>query len=108
MTGSVISIFALLMTCLSTTLSVSAAHYVVDANNAAASDSEAGSAEKPFKTITRAVKDLKPSGTVTIQAGVYREAVAVKASGARPTGPSPSRRPPRAMKAGLSLWAATW
>jgi hypothetical protein len=60
---------------------LSAAEYVVDQRNPAASDEGPGSAAKPFKTISKAVAALQPGDRVLIKAGVYRENVVVKAAG---------------------------
>ncbi|MCD6508158.1 right-handed parallel beta-helix repeat-containing protein [Candidatus Poribacteria bacterium] len=57
--------------------------YVVDANHPKASDRNPGTEELPFKTIGRAVTDLKPGDVVLIKAGVYRESVTIKASGTK-------------------------
>ena len=55
--------------------------YVVDPNHPKASDRNPGTEQLPFKTIGRAVKDLKPGDVVLIKAGVYRESVTIKANG---------------------------
>lgn len=53
------------------------------AQTAAASDENAGTEAAPWKTVSRAAsaKELKPGDTVLIHSGVYRESVAVAASG---------------------------
>ncbi len=49
--------------------------YYVDGKNPKASDSNFGSAEKPFKTISRAAESLKPGERVIIKSGTYREKI---------------------------------
>lgn len=51
--------------------------------NPAASDSNSGSREKPFKTIGAAAAQVHPGDKVIIHGGDYREAVAIKASGTK-------------------------
>ena len=46
-----------------------------------ASDANPGTAEAPFLTIGRAVREVQPGDTVTIETGVYREAVRIETSG---------------------------
>ena len=54
-----------------------AATYVVDGQHPQAADENPGStAERPFKTIGKAVRAVQPGDVVVIQPGVYREAVA--------------------------------
>lgn len=55
--------------------------FIVDTNHSKASDTNPGIEKLPFKTITRAVKNLKPGDVVLIKAGVYRESVIIKANG---------------------------
>jgi len=55
--------------------------YVVDINHPQASDENPGTEEKPFKSISRAVKELKPGDVVLIKAGKYRESVTIQANG---------------------------
>ncbi len=55
--------------------------FFVDQNSPFASDNNPGTETLPFKTISRAVKRLKPGDKVFIKAGVYREAITIKASG---------------------------
>ena len=57
------------------------AAYVVAQLHPAASDDNPGSADKPFKTIGAAVKNVKPGDTVVIETGVYREFVKIETSG---------------------------
>ena len=52
--------------------------FFVDGPSAAASDDNPGSADKPFKTINRGLKELKPGDTLTVRAGTYREGVRIK------------------------------
>ncbi len=49
------------------------AEYFVDQGHAAASDENPGAADRPFKTINRSFKGLKPGDTVWVKKGVYRE-----------------------------------
>ncbi len=61
-----------------------AATYVVDGRAPNASDTNAGSEEAPWRTISRAgsAAELKPGDTVLVRAGVYREHVSITVSGA--------------------------
>ncbi len=59
-----------------------AATYVVDQAAPAAADNNAGTEEKPFKTIQHAANSAKPGDTVYVMAGKYDERVKVKTSGA--------------------------
>ena len=61
----------------------SGATYYVDGQLSDASDDHPGTAEAPWKTISRAAaaEELRPGDTVVIRAGVYREHVEVKVSG---------------------------
>lgn len=58
---------------------VLATEYLVAQQNPAASDDNAGTPDKPFKTINRGIKVLKAGDTLTIGKGVYREQVVVAA-----------------------------
>ena len=58
-----------------------AATYVVNRRHPQAGDENAGTAEEPFKTIGRAAQAVRAGDTVIIRGGVYRESVAVEASG---------------------------
>ena len=60
-----------------------AATYHVDGVSKAASDGNAGTAESPWKTLSRAAaaKELKGGDEVIIHAGIYREHVQLKVSG---------------------------
>lgn len=55
--------------------------YIVAQLHPAASDENPGTSDKPFKTISRAVKEVKPGDTVVIEDGVYRESVKITTSG---------------------------
>ncbi|MBI2301991.1 MAG: right-handed parallel beta-helix repeat-containing protein, partial [Armatimonadetes bacterium] len=44
-------------------------------------DDNPGSADKPFRTITRGVKELLPGDTLTVRGGTYREAVEIEKYG---------------------------
>ena len=62
---------------------VSAATYHVACNNPRASDSNVGSQELPWKTISKAAATLKPGDTVIVHEGVYREWVHTQRSGTK-------------------------
>ena len=53
--------------------------YYVDNKNPAASDSAEGTKDKPFKTIMRGAKAAKPGDVLRVCAGLYREAVLLRA-----------------------------
>ena len=59
----------------------SGAIYIVDQKDPAASDTNAGTADKPFKTISAAVAKLQVGDTVTVKAGTYREGVKLPVGG---------------------------
>ena len=59
-----------------------AAQYVVDQRHEAASDENPGTAEKPWLTVGKAAKTLRPGDTVVLKPGIYRERVAPRHSGA--------------------------
>ncbi len=96
--------------------------YVVAQQHPAASDSGPGTAERPWRTITRAARQLRPGDAVRIHAGVYRETIAPPRGGtnagarityaAAPgervvvTGADPVADSWRA--AGPSLWRRAW
>jgi hypothetical protein len=46
-------------------------YYVASAGN----DENPGTAEKPFRTLNRGVKPLKPGDTLVVREGVYRESL---------------------------------
>lgn len=56
---------------------------VVAQRHPAAADNNQGSADKPFKTISRAAQEARPGDQVLIEDGVYREAVVVETSGTK-------------------------
>ena len=58
-----------------------AANYEVAQQSPLASDDGPGTAERPWKTITKAAEHAAPGDVVTIHSGVYRERVVVKTSG---------------------------
>ena len=61
---------------------VDATEYFVDNNHPNASDSNDGlSLDRPFKTLERGDWELQPGNTLTIKAGVYREALVHGRSG---------------------------
>lgn len=68
-----------LLTCQKT----AAVTFYVDGPATAASDRNAGTAARPWKTIRRAAgaSELRPGDTVLIRSGVYREAVNISVSG---------------------------
>lgn len=57
--------------------------YVVSQLQSGASDDNPGTPDKPFKTISRAAKEVKPGDTVILRSGVYRERVLVETSGTK-------------------------
>jgi len=62
---------------------LSAATYHVACNNPLASDSNVGSQELPWKTISKAAARLQPGDTVIVYGGVYREWVHSLRSGTK-------------------------
>lgn len=58
--------------------------YYVDGKNPKASDSNNGTSEKPFKTISRAAEVLKPGELVIIKGGIYREKIVPARGGESP------------------------
>jgi len=54
---------------------------VVDNKNPNANDSNPGSIEKPFRTISKAVLTSKPGATILVHGGTYREEVELARSG---------------------------
>jgi hypothetical protein len=58
-----------------------AATYIVDINHPQASDNNPGTPDRPFKSINRAVKELKPGDVLLIKAGEYRESVTINVNG---------------------------
>jgi hypothetical protein len=63
--------------------SAPAAEYYVDGQSPDASDDQPGTAEAPWKTVSRAARaeELRPGDTVVIRSGAYRESVDVTVSG---------------------------
>jgi hypothetical protein len=70
---------SLLLLC-ATALSAATIH--VDQNSIAASDANAGTKDKPLKTISAGVAKVSAGDTVLVHPGVYRETVTLKTSGA--------------------------
>ena len=62
-------------------VSASAATYYVAQEDAKAADTNAGTAEAPFKTIAPAMKALKSGDTVWIKKGTYREEIVLSKEG---------------------------
>jgi hypothetical protein len=58
-----------------------AALYHVAQRMSRADDANSGTLGRPWKTLTRAARALKPGDTVVLHAGVYRETVTLTASG---------------------------
>ena len=59
-----------------------AATYEVAQEHPQAADGGPGTADRPWKTISKAAETVKPGDVVVIRGGVYRERVLVKANGA--------------------------
>lgn len=55
--------------------------YYVTPGSAAASDTNAGTATKPWKTLARGVRDLKPGDTLYLCSATYRESLEPAAAG---------------------------
>jgi hypothetical protein len=55
--------------------------FYADANNPRAADENPGTAELPWKTIQRGVRDLDPGDALLIKGGTYRESIALSRSG---------------------------
>ncbi len=62
-------------------LSACAATYEVAQRDSQASDTGAGAAELPWKTISHAAENISPGDRVIIRGGIYRERVLIKISG---------------------------
>jgi hypothetical protein len=81
-----ISVATLIAGCLawggSTISPVYATTYVVDQAAPGAADNNAGTEERPFKTVGHAATVVKPGDTVFVMAGKYDERVKVRTSGA--------------------------
>ncbi|HMJ91017.1 MAG TPA: right-handed parallel beta-helix repeat-containing protein [Candidatus Acidoferrum sp.] len=69
-------------------LCVQAATYEVSQRHPQASDDGPGTAERPWKTISKAAAQVASGDTVIIRGGIYRERAVVKTNG---TGPAPIR-----------------
>ena len=78
----ILAIFLILVTLIFPLLSF-ARVFIVDKNHPRASDNNPGTENLPFKTISRAVRNLRPGDIVLIKAGVYRESVTIRAKGTR-------------------------
>lgn len=74
--------FTALMFVLAGVVTAQAADYYVDQNHPAANDQNAGTADLPWKTITKANQTLVAGDTVHIKAGVYNTYIAPANSGA--------------------------
>jgi len=59
--------------------------YYVDCNAPKSSDQNPGSADAPFKTISRAAQLLQPGENVIVRAGTYRECIRPARGGTSPT-----------------------
>jgi hypothetical protein len=66
-----------------------AADYHVATGHPAAADTNPGTAERPWKTLSRAASAVKPGDTVHVHPGVYRETVTLEGRG------DPDRAAPR-------------
>jgi hypothetical protein len=62
-------------------LAARAATYVVDNRHSAAADTNPGTREAPFKTVSAAAAKVQPGDEVLVRPGLYREAVTLKVSG---------------------------
>jgi hypothetical protein len=62
------------------TCSLSSADYHVAKNATAASDANPGTAQRPFKTLSKAAAVVLPGDTVLIHSGVYAESISIKSS----------------------------
>ena len=59
--------------------------YYTDTRSAAASDSNPGTSELPFKTINQAAEVLQPGERVVVRAGIYRECIRPARGGTAPS-----------------------
>ena len=66
---------------LASVVSIFAATYEVAQRDPKASDDGDGTRDRPWKTITRATEKARPSDTVLVRDGIYREHVTAKTSG---------------------------
>jgi len=62
-------------------ISLHGADYFVAQRNSRPNDGGPGTAESPWKTISKAALSVTPGDVVTIQDGIYRESVVLKTSG---------------------------
>ena len=94
-----------------TAISADAATYYVANQHPKASDDNAGSADAPFKTISRAaVEAVQPGDTVIVDSGVYREHVAPTRGGSSPDAMITYMARPGAQVTikGSEVWRPTW
>jgi hypothetical protein len=75
------AVFLAILFALTGTSGVYAADYYVDQANPASNDANAGTADQPWKTITKANQALKAGDTVHIKAGTYSSYIAPVNSG---------------------------
>jgi hypothetical protein len=68
-------VLALMLVAACSSLSSEAAMRHVDPANPAAQDAGAGDAAHPYRTLTHAMKQMKPGDTLTIAGGTYRESL---------------------------------
>jgi len=54
------------------------AEFFVDGENPAASDDNPGTRDRPFQTLNRGVRELRPGDTLTVRGGTYREGLELK------------------------------
>jgi hypothetical protein len=66
---------------IATTMGEQAATYEVAQRHLRATDDGPGSTEQPWKTISRAAREIRPGDTILVRDGTYRERVVVKTSG---------------------------
>lgn len=71
---NIIAAIFVLLSCSAARFAV-AAEYHVDQKSPTASDDNAGTPQRPWKTISKSAEVLQPGDTVVIHAGVYREHV---------------------------------
>jgi len=92
------------------TTSVQARTLVVNQRHPEANDENAGTEDKPFKTISRAAQTAKPGDIVEIRSGIYREHVSPARGGASPEAMITYRARPghRVVLKGSDVWQAEW
>jgi parallel beta-helix repeat protein len=76
-----LSLFGLLAFAAFSSPAANATEFIVDQRNPGASDANAGTREKPFKTISAAASKVKAGDQVIVHGGDYREAVTITSSG---------------------------